>query len=341
MIENIGIIGEGKMGSNILYYLIDMDFKLTWICSSFADLDKLHRNFNKRMTRTLEAGIIDDDRYQSIMDRLVITSDISALSSCDLIIDAIFEDLEQKQKLFKDLDEIVQTSCIFTTNSSSIIPSKLVPSQTRKDKFAGLHFFYPVALKDIVEIIGTPEVSKETVFELSSFLEKIRRQFLILEEKDSFILNRIFLDFQNEAFLIVHEKIASLQQIDQIVKEHFFPFGVFEFFDSVGLDIMLASVKNYIEDDPEETRSRFYPLIAQLQEHVSNGRLGKKSCSGFYNEESSIDSKYPENSNEIISRLKTSYEQAFRRFCISSSIPASALKAAMDEYFGVETPVIL
>jgi 3-hydroxyacyl-CoA dehydrogenase len=339
MLKNIGIIGEGKMGTNLLYYLLDMDFNLTWICSPEADLEKLRRNFSKRLGRSLEAGIIDEDRFQSILERIKISNALEDVASCELIIEAITEDLEAKQELFRLLDTIALPGCIFTSNSSSINPSILVPSENRKEKFAGLHFFYPIALKDIVEVILTQETSKETLAQITSFMESIRRRFLLLEEKDSFILNRIFLHFQNEAFLLVNEKKASLQQIDRIVRERFFPTGVFEFFDSVGLDIMLVSVQNYSKDDPAE--ERFHPLIAQLQELVSKGRLGAKTKGGFYGKDIYVDPGYPENDGEIIAKLQESYAHAFRWFCHSSGIPSAELKTAMDEYFGAETPIVI
>ncbi len=339
MLKNIGIIGEGKMGTNLLYYLLDMNFNVTWICSSDADLEKLRKNFSKRLGRSLEAGIIDEKRYQSILECVKISNNAADLASCELIIEAISEELEAKRQLFRMLDKIAPPECIFTSNSSSINPSTLIPSENRKDKFVGLHFFYPIALKDIVEVIMTHETSNETLQQITSFLKSIRRRFLLLEEKDSFILNRIFLYFQNEAFLLVNEKKASLQQIDRLVRDHFFPTGVFEFFDSVGLDVMLASVKNYSKDDPEE--ERYHPLIGQLQELVSKGKLGTKTRGGFYCEGISPDPGYPENDTEIIAKLQASYGYAFRRFCQSSRIPPAELKSAIDEYFGAETPVVI
>jgi 3-hydroxyacyl-CoA dehydrogenase len=338
MLKNIGIIGEGKMGTNLLYYLVDMDFNLTWVCSLEADPEKLRKTFDKRLVRTLEAGIIDEERFNSIQERINITNAIDDVASCELIIEAISEDLQAKQKLFRILDALASPGCIFTSNSSSINPSALVPSEKRKDKFAGLHFFYPIALKNIAEVILTPECSKNTLKEITSFLDINHRRFLVLEEKDGFILNRIFLHFQNEAFLLVNEKKASIQQIDRIVKEQFFPIGVFEFFDSVGLDVMHASIKNYAKDDP--AKDLYYPLIGQLEDLVSKGWLGLKTKGGFYFEGISSDPGNPENDTEIISRLKASYDFAFNRLCKSSGIPATELKSAMDEYFGSDSPVV-
>jgi len=338
MVKNIGIIGEGKMGTNLLYYLLDMDFNLTWICSQESDPEKLERTLNKRLTRTLEAGIIDEKRLHDIQQQITISKRPEDLAGCDLIIEAINEEIQAKHSLFQVLDSVASPDCILTSNSSSINPSDLVPSERRKDKFAGLHFFYPIALKNIVEVIKTPDTSKETIKKITSFLGTIHRDFLLLEEKDSFILNRIFLYFQNEAFLLAKENKASILQIDRIVKDHFFPIGVFEFFDSVGLDIMLSSIKNYSKYDP--VPEQFHPLILQLEEHVSNGRLGVKKNGGFYREGISDDQGKPENDTQIINKLMDSYKLAFNNLCNSSSITAKELKIAMDEYFGAETPSV-
>jgi 3-hydroxyacyl-CoA dehydrogenase len=338
MLKNIGIIGEGKMGTNLLYYLLDMDFTLTWICSTDADLEKIKKSFNKRLNRSLEAGIIDETRYQGILDRITISAFPDDLASCELIIEAICENLEAKRELFRVADRIASPDCILTSNSSSINPSRLVPSDSRKERFAGLHFFYPIGLKDIVEIIVAEETSKETLKILTSFLKSIGRRFLILEEKNSFILNRIFLQFQNDAFLLVKDKKASFQQIDRIVREHFFPTGVFEFFDSVGLDVMLASIRNYSKEDPDE--KKYKPLIGKLEEFVSAGLLGLKTKGGFYTDAVTPDPGYPENDATVIETLRSSYTRAFRRFQDASGIPPKELKSAMDEYFGSETPPI-
>src|SRR5271157_1619963 len=139
MLKNIGIIGEGKMGTNLLYYLLDMDLNLTWVCSQDADPEKLRRTFNKRLKRSLEAGIFDMDKFQCVQERLTISNTLNDAANCELIIETINEELQAKQNLFKLLDTIVSPGCILTSNSSSINPSCLIPSENRKDKFAGLH----------------------------------------------------------------------------------------------------------------------------------------------------------------------------------------------------------
>jgi 3-hydroxyacyl-CoA dehydrogenase len=204
---------------------------------------------------------------------------------------------------------------------------------------AGLHFFYPVALKNIVEIIRMPETSQGTLGKIGAFLKTIHRDPILLDESNSFILNRIYLEFQNEGFLLVNAKEATISRVDRIVRDHFFPQGLFEFFDSVGLDVMLASIKNYTMDDPG--RARYQPLILHLEKLVSEEKLGNKTGTGFY-QGGVNDEPGDHNGDEaLILKLRESYATAFRKFSASSGIPPAALKLLMDEYFGCDSPFII
>ena len=145
-IKTIGIIGEGKMGTNLFYYLLDFGFSIIWVCSEEADIEKIIKSFNKKLKRSLDTGIMDETSCSKVKVNTIITNDLLQLHQCDLIIEAVSEDLTIKKRLFKDLDRIVNKDCIFASNSSSFIPSELLASEYRKDKLVGLHFFYPVSL---------------------------------------------------------------------------------------------------------------------------------------------------------------------------------------------------
>jgi 3-hydroxybutyryl-CoA dehydrogenase len=297
-IKKVGIVGEGKMGTGIFNYLIDYPFELVWVCSPGADTDKLSRQFARRIKRSLETGIIDQQRYDNL-ELTKISSDPADLHDCDLIIEAVPEIVKLKKDIFLHLDKIVKPDAIFTSNSSSINPSEMTPAGRRANNFAGIHFFYPVPMKNIVEFTVTAETSGQTVMLVETFLQDIHRRFISLDEKNSFLLNRIFLDFQNEAFLIFQSGKCTYQQMDQLVKNYIFPFGVFDFCDSVGLDTMLASIRNYIKDYPH--KSYYSRLITALSDLISQGRSGVKTQEGFYRyprEESPVDE--PEDSKEII-----------------------------------------
>jgi len=336
-----GIIGEGKMGTNLFYYLLDFSFSLTWVLSKNAEKDKITRSFNKKARRMLEAGIIDEPAFSTLLSNTRITEDIELLNDCDLIIEAVTEDIDLKRELFGMLSGIVPAGCILATNSSSITPSDISVSLSGKDRIVGLHFFYPVALKNIVEFIITDYTSEEVRQKTECFLSEIKRDHLVLKENSAFILNKIYLDFQNEAFLILKEEGLTISQVDGLIKKHLFPAGVFEFCDSVGIDIMLASVRNYTRGYPDKDHyMKFTSALARL---VNEKRTGIKSGAGFYSypdkEDTDglpLDEKGKEMTERIIKRLQNITNTSIDRFSSVSGISQVILKTAMQEYLGTE-----
>jgi 3-hydroxybutyryl-CoA dehydrogenase len=338
---NIGIIGEGKMGTNLFYYLLDFGFSITWVCHKEAEKEKMIKSFNKKLKRSLDAGILDETAYSNINLNTKITSDLKQLKYCDLIIEAIPENIDLKKKLFVELERIAPVDCIFASNSSSINPSEIFPSESRKNRFIGLHFFYPVALKNIVEFIVSDSTSNEVIQKINQFLSIIQRDHLLLQESDSFILNKIFLDFQNEAFIIVNEGNMTISQIDMLVKKYFFPIGVFDFCDNVGNDIMLTSVSNYVKN--YSNKDHYTPFVQELHRLVKEGRLGIKSQSGFYSypiEAQPDDSSLNDFKIKILKRLQVIIASTINRFSSQSGISAAILNNAMKEYLGSEKDLL-
>ena len=245
--------------------------------------------------------------------------------------------------MFMHLDQIVKTNCIFTTNSSSILPSKLFPSEGRKDKTVGLHFFFPVQLKKFVELITTVQTSSLIKEKLHHFLEEIQKIPLNQDENHSFILNRLFLDFQAGAYQIYEEGRLSYKEIDDLVKEHLFPFGVFEFFDHVGIDVMLASVRAYTDDALNQD---FYaPLVAKMEELTRLKHLGIKSKQGFYDYSAPIKNQsriiikegFPEPYHrQVTERLRNYFLNSVKSVLESGFIAADELAEAIKDYTGMD-----
>jgi 3-hydroxybutyryl-CoA dehydrogenase len=332
-IKKVGVVGEGKMGSGIFNYLLDYSFGLVWVCSPEADVDKITRQFVRRVKRSFDAGIIDQERFDMMM-QTAISRNPADLHGCDLVIEAIPEILQLKRNLFMQLDKIVTPEAILASNSSSINPSEMAPAGPRGGKFTGLHFFYPVALKNIVEITVTAATEEQTLDAVESFLHDIGRRFITLAEKNSFMLNKIFLDVQNEAFLIIQEGNCSYLQMDQLVKKNMLPFGVFDFCDSVGLDTMLSSIRNYIRDYPH--KSYYSRLIETMSDLVSQGKLGMKTHEGFYKYpmEETVAAE-PLNAAEIIDHLRQTWISSVKRFTAQAHIPIDDANHAVREYFDI------
>ncbi|MEI6456536.1 MAG: 3-hydroxyacyl-CoA dehydrogenase family protein [bacterium] len=339
--KHIGIIGEGKMGTNLFYFLLDHGCFLRWICSGQAEIEKIRKTFLKRIFRAKDSGIITQAGYESLLNGTLINDNFEAISDCDLVIEAVTEDISTKKEIFKDLVKLTRPGTIIASNSSSILPGKLLPSIEQAPFFLGLHFFYPVALKNIVEVITPESLSTGSLDKIKDFLTFIDRRYIVLDENSAFILNRIFLDFQNEAFLLAFQGKISFARLDSVVREHFFPVGVFEFFDSVGIDLMLTSIRNYVEH--YLNRDHYSALIGFLDQMVRKGHLGKKSSKGFYqySGDQVIEPDFTElsrdvNTGEITEYLRFQFQGTVRRYTVQSGLSLVEMNEAIREYFSIE-----
>lgn len=332
----VGIIGEGKMGTNLFYYLLDFDLELKWLVSPDADSDKLNSVFHKKLQRFRDLCIMDEAVY-TVKSGFTISADQQSLADCDMVIETIPENRELKKRLFTDLDPILKPSCILVSNSSSIKPSDIIPSAARKSCTIGIHFFYPVKIKNIIEIIITGETSNETLSSATGFAEQINRFYLVQNENSGFILNRIYLEFQLEAWKIVEEGLMSIPAVDSVIRENIFPVGVFDFFDSVGIDVIVPSIKNYIRDYSEQ--SRFDSLLIKMESMLANGEYGMKSNSGFYQYPRIADDKETRgisiDKDIVINRLRASIVQAVEDLHQDNNYTAGELVQGLKEYLGV------
>lgn len=335
----IGIIGSGKMGSNLAHYLVDQGFDIAWSVRPGSDFSVTVKTLHKKAGRLHSAGIIDGERLAKLQHTPV-TDTMDAIRDCSLVIECVNEDAGLKKKVLAAADEVLSRESILVSNSSSILPSLICPSESRSSNFAGLHFFYPIGLVDVVEITETAVSSAETRQRLEDFCKAIRRRYLLLNEDNAFILNRIFLEVQNEAFRICMQGNARYEEIDQAVRESLFPSGIFGFFDHVGLDIMLYSIRNYVSGYPHA--DYYAPLIERLGELVSQGMLGKKAGKGFFDYSGAEAVENPSeqgnpDSKELRKHLEYTYRNAARRYIARSGLTIDELNEALKEYFGTET----
>lgn len=312
-IDHIGIIGQGKMGTALFLYLLGYDYTISWLCSSPESRDKAQQLFNKKLRLKVHCGVMSSEESTVKSLKTLISDDPEILAGCDLIIETITEDVEKKKALFLKLDPVLHEKCLMTSNSSSILPSLLIPSEKRQKTFAGLHFLFPLNLKKTIELIAAPQTSQRTLDTLQQFLQAIDKISLQEHEGTAFIINKILLDFQAGAYQIFLEGKLGMKEIDALVKRKFFAIGVFEFFDHVGIDVMLASFKNYTLHS--QNREFYTPLISKMEELVSANRLGIKTKRGFYQygpqNGDGIDSVPPEGTSKEYLEKK---EQSLRNY---------------------------
>lgn len=334
------------MGESIFYHLIEFEYSLVWIFRKEDLRDKAIAKFNKKLRRMNKTGTLDDKACNDKKDNTMITTDMAELSGCDLIIETVVENAEIKSALFKKLDTMVNKECIFASNSSSIKPGLICPDSERRDKFAGLHFFFPVQFNTLLELIGTDACSPEAIESLKKFSLDINKKPIVLTEEGAFILNKAFIYLQAQAFRFYRENILSFKEIDALTREHIFSMGVFEFLDQVGLDVIVSAAKHYFED--MEHKDFIGVTIEETQQLVDKGRLGVKSGRGFYiyNKESGEEEslhlkqiseeerkKYEE---DVVNKLicvyvNSAYEFIDRGFCTEQE-----LETALDGYNGME-----
>lgn len=291
------------MGKDLFDFLNGFSFHLTIFCKSEESVEQIKKVFEKKQKRSLKYQLDDQDTFGFRNKNTVITSDLNQLSSCNLVIESITEDLHLKRDLYKRLEVIISKDCIIASNTSSIAPKQLFKKALHKDRCVGLHFFFPVAVKDLVEINISEKTDDRTVLSVREFLNEIGKFHLVLYGNDHFLINRIFLKMQAGCCQIIKEGKYQVHELDELVTSGLFPVGVFEFFDHVGNDVMLQSVKNYIhyENDP-----LFYqPMIDVLEAEVNEGKLGIKTASGFY--------KYPRKKTVSDAQIKENMDHVYQK----------------------------
>ena len=268
------------MGKDLFDFLVGFPFHITLVCKTDKAVEEIKNAFEKKQKRALKYQLTDQVTFDFCNQNTVITTDHKLLAVCDLVIETITEDLNKKRDLFKQLNQTLSHDCILASNTSSIPPDELFAGIVTEENCLGLHFFFPVVMKDIVEVNVAKNTSKKTVSFVTSFLRQIGKFNLVLTKKEHFIINRIFLKMQAGCCQLLQEGEWNVYEIDALVKTHLFPVGIFEFFDYAGNDVMLQSVDNYIKY--EVAPGFYHTMIEILDQKVKEGKLGKKSNSGFY-----------------------------------------------------------
>ncbi|MGE0088076.1 MAG: 3-hydroxyacyl-CoA dehydrogenase NAD-binding domain-containing protein [Bacteroidales bacterium] len=328
-IQKIGIIGSGKMGSDIFNYLSDYSYKLVWFNRNSEHSNMLHETFEKKLKRQLKHGIINQDIFE-LKNTFQITSKLNELSDCDLVIETVIEDQNVKLALFKSLENIVKPSCIIVSNSSSIIPSIYSQELNRQNRIAGIHFFYPMAIKNVTEIIysnQTDEVIKECI---KLFLESINRFYIEQDETNAFILNRFLLEMQIKAFDLHKLHNIDFKEIDEIAKKIIPDFGLFEVIDAVGHQTMYNSILNYSHMDVN--KYKYNPLLADLDSKLKSGFNYIELTDSLYSTTIKIEIGLQEN---ILNTLKNYSQEIIASYSANFNINIYVLKKALNDFCGI------
>ncbi len=278
--KKIGVLGTGTMGAGIIQVLAQNGYEVVLRARRESSVEKGIATVNKNLDRLVTKEKITAADKDAVMARIHGSTDISIVADADLIIEAATEDMEAKKALFAELDQLCKPGTIIATNTSSLSITEIAAATGRADKIIGMHFFNPVPMMKLVEIIKgltTSDETRDTILELTKNLGKTPVE---VEEAPGFVVNRILIPMINEGIGILADGVAKAEDIDQAMMlgaNH--PMGPLALGDLVGLDVCLA-IMEVLHSEYGDDKYRPHPLLKKM---VRAGKLGRKSGEGFYN----------------------------------------------------------
>jgi len=267
------------MGSGIAQLVAASGYQVVLIDLNDELLKKAVSRVNKNLSRLVEKEKIEDDVKQQIVSRIKTSTKLDELGDCDLVIEAVSENINIKKQLFEKLDTILKKDSIIASNTSTLPIIQLAMITNRPENVVGIHFFNPAPVMKLVEIVKSLTTSKQTVKKAEEFTLSLGKDSVTTKDRPGFIVNRILLPMLNEAVFALEEGMGTAQDIDKAMKlgtNH--PMGPLELIDLIGLDVIL-DILDVLFEEFKDSKYRAAPLLRQM---VRAGHLGRKSGIGFY-----------------------------------------------------------
>ena len=277
-IQKIFVVGAGLMGSGIAQNAVTAGYAVTLNDQNMAALERAKNNIEKMMRRDVEKGRMPAEECEAALARLTLDDTIDGAKDADLVIEAIYENLQAKQAVFQKLEDVCPEHTIFASNTSSISLTALAAATKRPDRVIGMHFFSPVPKMRLCEVIFGLLTAEDVLHQIKEVGEQMGKTLILSDDKPGFIVNRALLPMLNEACVIVGSHIGSVEDVDNGMKlgcNH--PMGPLELADMIGLDILL----NVMTVLHSEYGEKYHPSLL-LRKMVRAGFLGRKSGAGFY-----------------------------------------------------------
>jgi len=280
-IKTIGVLGAGSMGNGIAQVAAQSGYNVVVRDIEDKLVDKALKNIDKFLSKSVEKGKIAADDKTTILGRIKGTTKIEDLKDADFVIEVVFEEMELKKKVFKELDELTRKEVIIATNTSSMSITEIATATNRQDKVVGMHFFNPVPLMRLVEVIRGYYTSDDTIAAAMDLARKFKKEPIeVKKDIPCFVVNRLMMPHFIEAMWLLQEGIASAEDIDKAAKLGLnYPMGPFELMDLTGIDIAYH-VAEYLHKEMNKELKWVSPRI--LKDMIKANRLGMKTGAGWY-----------------------------------------------------------
>ena len=278
-IQKIMVVGSGFMGSGIAQVAIQAGYEVLLNDTTEALVKKGETTLSNDLDRQVKKGKMSEADKTTLLSKVSLSTSLDDAIAADFVVEAAFENFEVKRGIFQKLDKVCRPEVIFATNTSSLSITKLAAAVSRPDKFIGMHFFSPVPVMALVEVIRSLKTSEDTVAVTEAIVRKMGKESVRVKDVPGFLVNRINSALRAEAYNCLAEGVAAIEDIDKALKlalRH--PMGPFEVADFVGLDVGLAVARS-LHEGYKDVKWRPSMLLEQL---VVSGDLGQKTGKGWY-----------------------------------------------------------
>ncbi len=277
--KKIGVVGFGTMGSGIAQVCLEAGYEVVAVEQEERFFERGMNQIQKNWNRSIEKGRLIEEEKRGYEAKLTTTTDWTQLADADCVIEAVSEDIELKKEVFAKLGEIVQEDALVVSNTSGLSITEMASAIKNPERVMGFHFFNPVPVMKLVELIRGYDTSEETYERAKKLVESLGKESIDVKESPLFAVNRILIPMINEAIFVLQEGVASAEDIDKGMKlgaNH--PIGPLALADLIGLDTLLF-VQDSLYEETQDSKYRAAPLLRKL---VRAGHLGRKTGRGFY-----------------------------------------------------------
>jgi 3-hydroxybutyryl-CoA dehydrogenase len=278
-IRKVGVVGLGTMGAGIAQVSVQAGFD-TVAREVSAELGERGRaTIDRYLTRGVEKGRLSQDEREAALARLTLTTDLSDLADCDLVIEAALEELELKREIFAELDRVTRPDAVLATNTSALSVSEIAQATTRPQRVVGMHFFNPAPVLPLVEIVRAPDSSEEAVDAAYAWAERAGKQPVRCNDTPGFLVNRILIPLLNDCVRVLDEADVRPEDLDKAMTNGAgWPLGPCALIDLIGVDVHVHA-SDALHGKLGEARMAAPQRLVRMRQE---GKLGRKSGEGFY-----------------------------------------------------------